>query len=63
MSRVGTLHGDDGSFDREFWTHVAPAKRLALVWDVALDALEWRGQGAGGSRLQGSVCRLERRRG
>ena len=63
MSRVGTLHGDDGTFDREFWGRITPAERLALVWDMALEAQEWRGQGAGQSRLQRSVCRLERGRG
>jgi hypothetical protein len=62
-SRVGTLHGDDGAFDRKFWARIAPAERLALVWDMALEAQEWRGQGAGQSRLQRSVCRLERGRG
>jgi hypothetical protein len=59
-SRVVTLHGDDGSFDREFWARIPPAERLALVWDMALDAQEWRGQSAGQSRLQRRVCRLER---
>jgi len=59
MSRVGTLHGDDGSFDREFWAAIPPAERLELVWDMALEAQEWRGRGGGQSRLQRSVCRLE----
>src|SRR5262245_49147306 len=27
-SRVGSLHGDDGSFDREFWARIPPAERL-----------------------------------
>jgi hypothetical protein len=62
MTRVGTVHGGDGSFDREFWASVPPAERLALVWDMALEAIEWRGQGAGQSRLQRSVCCLERGR-
>jgi hypothetical protein len=62
LSRVGTLHGDDGSFDREFWKRIPPAERMALVWDMALEAQEWRGQGGGQSRLQRSVCRLERGR-
>jgi len=60
MSRVGTVHDADGSFDREFWARIPPAERLSLVWDMALEALEWRGQSADQSRLQRSVCRLER---
>jgi hypothetical protein len=62
MSRVGTVHGDNGSFDREFWARIPPAERMALVWDMALEALEWRGQGGCQSGLQRSVCRLERGR-
>jgi hypothetical protein len=62
MSRIGTVHDEDRSFDREFWVRVPPAERLALVWDMALEALEWRGEGGGQSRLQRSVCRLERGR-
>jgi hypothetical protein len=62
MSRVVTLHGDDGAFDREFWGGIPPAERLALVWDMALEAQEWRGERAGQSRLQRSVCRVERGR-
>jgi hypothetical protein len=62
MSRVGTLHKDDGAFDRQFWARIAPAERLALVWDMVLEAQEWRGQSGGQSRLQRSVCRLERGR-
>jgi hypothetical protein len=62
MSRVGTVHDQDRSFDREFWARVAPVERLELVWDMALESLEWRGQGGSQSRLQRSVCRLERGR-
>ena len=60
MSRLGIVRDEDGSFDREFWARVPPAERLALVWDMALEAQEWRGEGGGQSRLQRSVCRLER---
>ena len=60
MVRVVGLHDDDGSFDREFWRGVPPRERLELVWAMALEALEWGGQGAGQHRLQRSVCRIER---
>jgi hypothetical protein len=60
MSRVGTVQAEDGSFDREFWARIPPAERLVLVWDMALESLEWRGQSASQSRLQRSVCRVER---
>ena len=60
-SRVIALHADDGAFDREFWARVPPHERLLAVWAMALEAQEWRGERAGQSRLQRSVCRLERR--
>jgi hypothetical protein len=52
---------DDGGFDREFWAAIHPARRLELVWDMALEWLAWRGGGDGEPRLQRSVCRVERR--
>jgi hypothetical protein len=55
---------DDGAFDREFWARVPLADRLAMVWDLVLEYLEWQGQLPGGEpRLQRSVCRIERRPG
>jgi hypothetical protein len=61
-SRLIGLHEDDGAFDREFWRQISPAERLAMVWDMVLEYLEWRGQLDGGEpRLQRSVCRVERR--
>jgi hypothetical protein len=59
-ARAVSLHGDDGEFDRELWSRIPPAERLALVWDMALESLEWRGERARYSRLQKSVCRVER---
>ena len=63
MMRVVGLHDDDGAFDREFWKRVPPAERLELVWGMTLEFLEWRGLNGGQSRLQRSVCRVERLRG
>ena len=61
-SRVVAMHEDDGSFDREFWRQIPPADRMAMVWDMVLEVLEWQGKLDGGEpRLQRSVCRLERR--
>ena len=60
-SRVIALHADDGAFDREFWARVPAHERLLAVWAMALEAQEWRGERAGQSGLQRSVCRLERR--
>ena len=54
-SRVGTLHGGDGSFDRQFRARIPAAERLALVWDMTLESLEWRRQsGAEPRRLDGA---------
>ena len=61
-SRVVTLHHDDGAFDRAFWGRIPASERLALVWEMALEALEWRGDLAGQYRLQRSVSNVERGR-
>lgn len=63
MARVTRLHEDDGSFDREFWATVPPERRLELVWDMALEYLEWRGLSGSQPRLQRSVLGIERLRG
>lgn len=52
---------DDGAFDRQFWDAIPPAQRVELVWDIVLDWLAWKGDTDGESRLQRSVCRVERR--
>ncbi len=57
------VHGaDDGEFDRQFWQTVAPAERLALVWDMVCESGAWSAASDGESRLQRSVCRIERDR-
>lgn len=61
MMRVVALHDDDGSFDREFWATIPAQRRLELVWDMVLEYLGWRGLDGDQSRLQRSVCRIERR--
>ncbi|MBE3099801.1 MAG: hypothetical protein IMZ44_22010 [Planctomycetes bacterium] len=59
-ARLVPLHADDGRFDREFWAGIDPTRRLELVWDMVAEFLTWRGLDAAESRLQRSVCRLER---
>jgi hypothetical protein len=61
-SRIVRLHQDDGAFDRAFWARVPPSERLEMTWELALEYLAWRSPDAGESRLQRSVCRVERRR-
>jgi len=59
MMRAVGLHDDDGSFDRDFWASVPSEQRLELVWDMVLEFREWASDGSQ-SRLQRSVCRVER---
>jgi hypothetical protein len=61
-ARLVRLHEDDGSFDREFWAKIPSVRRLELVWDMALEFMSWRGIDGDQSRLQRSICRLERNR-
>jgi hypothetical protein len=60
-TKLTTLHEDDGSFDGAFWQSVPTDQRLELLWDLTLEYSEWRGDDAGQSRLQRSVCRVQRR--
>ncbi len=62
MARLVGLHDDDGAFDRAFWQTIPPHERLALVWELVLESDAWRGSDGSESRLQRSVCRLERRK-
>jgi len=51
---------EETAFDREFWSRVEPADRLALVWEMTLEHLAWRQPDAPEPRLQRTVCRVER---
>lgn len=62
-SRIVRRQEDDGAFDREFWHSVPPDVRLASVWEMVLDVLLLKVPHEAESRLQRSVCRLERRGG
>jgi hypothetical protein len=58
-SRLVSMEEEDGSFDREFWRKIDPAKRLEMVWDMVLEYQSWKND-EHQSRLQRSVCRIER---
>jgi hypothetical protein len=60
-ARLVRLGQDDGGFDREFWARIAPADRMAMVWEMTLEYLSLRDPDAPEPRLDRSVCRLERR--
>jgi hypothetical protein len=55
------------SFDEEqraehdYWRALAPADRLAMMWQLALDAWSFTGQPGAESRLPRSVVRIHRR--
>ena len=53
---------DDGAFDRTFWGSITPEARLALMWDMVLEARALKGLPDGEPRLQRSVCRVQRGR-
>lgn len=46
--------------DIEFWKRLTPNERLALVWDLTLEAEALRTGHADQSRLQRSACRVQR---
>ena len=61
MVRKIRLGEDDGAFDREHWAGFTPEQKLEAVWQMTLDYLELKGLDASESRLDRTVCRLERR--
>jgi len=59
--RVGRLGVDDQRLDDEWWASFTGDERVAMVWDLVVDARAWRGDGGPEPRLQRSVVRVERR--
>ena len=45
----------------EYWAAFTPAQRVAMMWQLALDAWAFRGERSAESRLPRSVVRIHRR--
>lgn len=51
-------------FDKTFWLNAGPERRFAAAWEMVQEVSFFRGEkDAGQSRLQRSVCVLQRREG
>ncbi len=59
--RVGRLGIDDERMDDEWWQSFTADERVAMMWDLVLEARRWRGEVGDEPRLQRSVVRVERR--
>ena len=59
--RVGRLGIDDERMDDEWWESFTADERVAMMWDLVLEARRWRGEVGDEPRLQRSVVRVERR--
>ena len=59
--RIGRLGVDDQRLDDEWWAAVTPDQRVAMMWDLVLEARVLRGEHGPEPGLQRSVVRVERR--
>ena len=51
---------DERAADREFWQRMTPDERVAVLWDMVLEARAWQGGHGDQPRLQRSVVRVQR---
>ena len=63
VTRVIRMDADDGELDRAQWRDTTMEERIAAVWGLTLECIAWSDPDASESRLQRSVCRVERRGG
>jgi hypothetical protein len=50
-------------FDRKFWSDAGPEARFSAAWEMIREASLFKGENdVGQSRLQRSVCALQRRK-
>lgn len=61
QARLIRRDSDDGSFDRAFWRRLGHEARFAAAWEMVVEATLFRGEDAGESGLQRSVCHIQRR--
>jgi hypothetical protein len=59
-SRVVRLH-DQGDLDPNLVEETSSQERMEALWDLTLEYLAWTHPDERESRLQRSVCRVERR--
>ncbi len=61
IGRKISLHGDDRSFDIEFWDRYTPSERMMLVWTMVVEEHAARGGDPVEIHFQRSVGGLHRR--
>lgn len=53
---------DENAIDHEYWRSVPPMERLAFVWTLTRQQLEFAGFDADQLRLRRSIANIQRRR-
>ena len=61
VTRVIKLGGDEGAIDRQYWRSLSVSERLAFVWPLTLQQLEFAGYRGDQLRLRRSVTSVQRR--
>jgi hypothetical protein len=46
--------------DAEFWRRMTPDERIAVLWDMVLEAEAWKGDHGNQLRLRRTVVRVQR---
>lgn len=61
LSRVFRSFQEEHEADAAYWAALDPAERLAMMWQLALDAWSFTGEPVAESRLPRSVVHVHRR--
>jgi hypothetical protein len=59
-ARVFRSFSEEARANDEYWRSMTPADRLALMWQLALDAWAFTGQSSAESRLPRHIVRVHR---
>jgi hypothetical protein len=62
-ARVFRSFEEEQRAERAYWTAFSAAERLAMMWQLTLDAWSFTGEPGAESRLPRSVVRIHRREG
>jgi len=60
-ARIFRSFGEEQRADRDYWKSLTPAQRLAMMWQLTIDAWSFKGEPIAESRLPRHVVRVYRR--
>ena len=60
-ARIFRSFGEEQRADRDYWKSLTPAQRLAMMWQLTIDAWSFKGEPIAESRLPRHVVRIVQR--